>query len=106
MDTKVTGSLSPAAGKCGKPMWGKSSAAEKTTKNNQNKWKSNSYRHEKTQQTQEFTPEKETQLKNIKNKWKILNISSKKRLTSDLYIHHAINHTIKKEHYLQSANSK
>ena len=49
---------------------------------------------------------KETQLKNIKNKWKILKITSKKRLTSDLYIHHAINHTIKKEHYLQSANRK
>lgn len=38
-----------------------------------------SHRHEKTQQTQEFTPEKETQLKNIKNKWKILKITSKKR---------------------------
>lgn len=34
-----------------------------------------SYRHEKTQ---EFTPEKETQFKNIKNKWKILKITSKK----------------------------
>lgn len=37
-----------------------------------------SHRHEKTQQTQEFTPEKETQLQNIKNKWKILKITSKK----------------------------
>ena len=61
-----------------------------------------SYRDGKTQ---EFTPEKETQLKNIKNKQKILKITSK-RLTSDLYIHHAIYHTIKKEHYLQSANRK
>lgn len=36
-----------------------------------------SHRHEKTQQTQEFTPEKETQLKNIKNKWKILKLPKK-----------------------------